>query len=146
VPKHNTKHGGEVIRPIPNKALPFIQMLFQLSKTDILFPPVKSSSKSDYVSRQSFTKLTDFLNEYIGIPEFDTHDLRRTFSTKLSELNTEPYVVEMMLGHKLGGVFETYNKHSFIEQKRIAIDKWVDRLELLAQDNDNVVLLSSAVG
>jgi len=145
-PKHNTKHGSDVIRPIPVKALPFIKQIFQLSKTDILFPPVKLSSKSEYVSRQSFTKLTDYLNDYIEIPEFDTHDLRRTFSTKLSELNTEPYVVEMMLGHKLGGVFETYNKHSFIEQKRVAIDKWVDRLDLLSQDNDNVVLLSSAVG
>jgi len=144
VPKHNTKHGGDVVRPIPEKALPYIKFIFQFSKTDVLFPPVKSISKSEFVSRQSFTNLTDFLNQYIEIEPFDTHDLRRTFSTKLSELNTEPYVVEMMLGHKLGGVFETYNKHSFIEQKRTALNKWMDRLELLSQDNDNVVLLSSA--
>ena len=144
VPKHNTKHGGEVIRPIPEKALPYIQLIFQLAKTDVLFPPVKSISKSEFVSRQAFTDLPVHFTEYVDIPSFDTHDLRRTFSTKLSELNTEPYLVEMMLGHKLGGVFETYNKHSFVDQKRIALDKWMDRIELLAQDNDNVVLLSSA--
>lgn len=146
VPKENTKHGSEVVRPIPAKAMQYIKGILQYAKTDILFPPVKSSSKSEFVARQSFTNLPDYLNEYIKIDPFDTHDLRRTFSTKLSELNIEPYVVEMMLGHKLGGVFEVYNKHSFIDQKRIAMDKWVDRLELLAQEHDNVILLSSSVG
>jgi len=146
VPKHNTKHGGEVIRPIPEKALPYIQLIFQLAKTDVLFPPVKKVSNSEFVSRQSFTNLPQYFRAYIDISLFTTHDLRRTFSTKLSELNVEPYVVEMMLGHALGGVFEIYNKHSFIEQKRTALDKWIDRIELLAQDNDNVVLLSSAIG
>ena len=126
--------------------MPYIKSVLQFTKTDVLFPPVKSSSKSEFVSRQAFTNLPDFLNVYIEIEQFDTHDLRRTFSTKLSELNTEPYVVEMMLGHKLGGVFETYNKHSFIDQKRTALNLWMDRLELLSQDNNNVVLLSSAVG
>lgn len=146
VPKHNTKHKSEVVRPIPVKALPYIDTVIKYSKNGILFPPVKSISKSEFVSRQSFTKLPDYLNEYINIDEFDAHDLRRTFTTKLSELNVEPYLVEMLLGHKLGGVFETYNKHSFIDQKLDALDKWLDRLELLAQGDNNVLILPSAVG
>lgn len=32
IPNHKTKHGGEVIRPIPKKALPYLKQFFQFPK------------------------------------------------------------------------------------------------------------------
>ena len=143
VSKEKTKHGSEVVRPIPDAAIPLVEKLIQLSRTSYLFPPIKSNSRHPVVSRQSFTRLTDYINVYLEIPPFNTHDLRRTFTTKLSELNIEPYIVEQMLGHKLGGVFEVYNKHSFIEQKRVALNMWIERLAQISLVNISDIASSS---
>jgi integrase len=45
-----------------------------------------------------------------GIPPFTPHDARRTFSTRLNELGTAPYIVEKMLNHRMTGVWAVYNK------------------------------------
>ncbi len=52
------------------------------------------------------------------VPHFTIHDLRRT-AHKLSEL-TEPHIAEIMLGHKLPGVWSVYDKHTYIEEMREA--------------------------
>ncbi|TZF63665.1 integrase, partial [Salmonella enterica subsp. enterica serovar Typhimurium] len=54
-------------------------------------------------------------------------DLRRTARTNFSEL-TEPHIAEMMLGHKLPGVWSVYDKYTYIEEMREAYSKWWARL------------------
>ncbi|EDV1703625.1 integrase, partial [Salmonella enterica subsp. enterica] len=61
------------------------------------------------------------------VPHFTIHDLRRTARTNFSEL-TEPHIAEMMLGHKLPGVWSVYDKYTYIEEMREAYSKWWARL------------------
>ncbi|EKO3608625.1 tyrosine-type recombinase/integrase, partial [Vibrio metschnikovii] len=56
------------------------------------------------------------------------HDLRRTFATLLNDMQMEPYVVEQLLGHSLGGVMKIYNRSQHIEKKKAALDLWVAKL------------------
>lgn len=69
------------------------------------------------------------------------HDLRRTFSTTLNNMGIAPHVVEQLLGHTLGGVMAVYNRSQYLPEKLDALNKWMDRLSLLSENHDNVVLI-----
>ena len=70
------------------------------------------------------------------LPELDGHwtfhDLRRTFVTGLSELGVEPHVVEACVNHigpAKSGVAGVYNRASYAEPKRIAMERWAQEVE-----------------
>ncbi len=55
------------------------------------------------------------------------HDLRRTMRTGISEL-TSPHVAEIMLGHKLPGIWQVYDKHTYLNEQREAYERWWEKL------------------
>ncbi|NTW87790.1 MAG: tyrosine-type recombinase/integrase [Desulfobulbaceae bacterium] len=59
---------------------------------------------------------------------FTPHDLRRTLRTRLVEIGVDDVVAERILGHKLQGVMAVYNRHSYDNEKRQALDKWEKKL------------------
>jgi integrase len=52
------------------------------------------------------------------------HDLRRTFSTRLHDAGVDPIVIEELLAHKQQGVAAVYNRASFRDAKRAALERW----------------------
>jgi integrase len=64
------------------------------------------------------------------------HDFRRTLSTTMHErLGVMPHIVEAVLGHVDGhqaGVAGIYNKSTYRDQKRIALENWADHVETVA--------------
>ena len=63
------------------------------------------------------------------------HDLRRTFATNLAALGTPIHVTEKLLNHVSGtvsGVVAIYNRHSYMDEMRVAIEKWEKRLAEIA--------------
>ncbi|WP_340608295.1 tyrosine-type recombinase/integrase [Xenorhabdus bharatensis] len=69
-------------------------------------------------------KMSLFLPNY---KPFSIHDLRRTMRTEISEL-TSPHVAEIMLGHKLPGIWQVYDKHTYLNEQREAYERWWDKL------------------
>ncbi|MGH6672344.1 MAG: tyrosine-type recombinase/integrase [Xanthobacteraceae bacterium] len=91
------------------------------------------------------------------IPHWTPHDLRRTFATysggglpehqlkKLpprereaaSGLEIEPHVIEAVLNHVSGhksGVAGIYNRSTYARDKKVALDKWAERLIAIVED------------
>lgn len=131
VPKSNSKTGNEIKRPIPGDIKPVIESLFSSSKNDYLLGELK---RPETVS--SFgSNLSKKLNHS---PQWTLHDLRRTFATMLNDLQIEPYVVEQLLGHALGGVMAVYNRSQHIEKKRVALSVWLSKLNEI-DSTSNVV-------
>jgi integrase len=64
------------------------------------------------------------LDELVQIPPWRIHDLRRTVSTGMNELGTEPYIVEAVLGHTVKGVAGVYNRAKYEAAKRAALEAW----------------------
>jgi integrase len=62
------------------------------------------------------------------LPPWVIHDLRRVFSTALHDkFAVPPHVVETLLGHAGGhkaGVAGTYNKATYVDECRRALDRW----------------------
>jgi len=72
------------------------------------------------------------------------HDLRRTARTNFSDL-TEPHIAEIMLGHKLPGVWQVYDRYEYIEEQRRAYSLWWARVtEWISGDGTVSVLARSS--
>lgn len=61
------------------------------------------------------------------MPDWCLHDFRRLVSTRMNEtLGVLPFVVEGVLGHTVRGIAGVYNKSSYLEQRRAALERWSD--------------------
>ena len=75
----------------------------------------------------------------VKMPRWTLHDLRRTFSTRLHDAGVEPLVVEALLAHKQPGVAAVYNRASFRQAKRAALQRWHELLVDVIETNPNRV-------
>lgn len=86
----------------------------------------------------------------VQIPHWTWHDLRRTAATRMAGLKIPAEVVEAALNHVSGavaGVAGIYNRHSYADEKREALDAWGRYVLALVEGNPaNVVRLAEARG
>jgi integrase len=75
----------------------------------------------------SWGRLKDALDQESGITGWTLHDLRRTAATGWQKMGVEPHVVELMLGHMLGGVGGTYRRHTYHTEVKAAFTRWAAR-------------------
>lgn len=52
------------------------------------------------------------------------HDLRRSAATHMARLSIPQEIIERVLGHVIPGVAGTYNRYSYLEEKRAALETW----------------------
>jgi integrase len=69
-------------------------------------------------------------------PEWRLHDLRRTTATGMTELGVQPHIIEAVFnhvsGHK-GGVAGVYNRATYAEPMRDALQRWADWLDQITR-------------
>jgi integrase len=76
-----------------------------------------------------------FDRELSDVEPYTLHDLRRTFSSTLAKLGTPIHVTEKLLNHISGtvsGVAAIYNRHSYMDEMRVAIADYEAHLASLA--------------
>ncbi|WP_200553624.1 site-specific integrase [Kosakonia sp. LAM2021] len=135
VPKEHSKGGEKILRPIPCAMRPFITSLIgQNRDSGLLLGEMKKPEAVSQWGRGIYKRL--------GHAEpWTLHDLRRTFATTLNNMGIAPHVVEQLLGHTLGGVMAVYNRSQYLPEKLDALNKWMERLTLLSESPDDVVLM-----
>jgi integrase len=72
------------------------------------------------------------LDQRTKLKHWTHHDLRRTMATRLAESGTAPHIIEAVLNHVSGhkaGIAGIYNRASYEDQKRIALEKWAAHVE-----------------
>ncbi|MCP9267262.1 tyrosine-type recombinase/integrase [Xenorhabdus sp. XENO-1] len=137
VPKENSKTGERIIRPIPEYMKPFLEKLvYQNNNSDYLLGKFKETETVSEYGTKIWKKLGH-------AEKWSLHDLRRTFSTKLNDMKVAPHIVDQLLGHILPGVMAIYNKSQYLPEKLDALNMWCDRLDILAGNHENVVILKS---
>ncbi|CNI21574.1 tyrosine-type recombinase/integrase [Yersinia pekkanenii] len=135
VPEAHSKTSEKIIRPIPESIYPLIKRL------------TKENKKSGYLlgelkENTAVSSTGGRICERLGHSErWRLHDLRRTFSTGMNDLGIPPHIVELLLGHSLGGVMAVYNRSQYLPEKLDALNKWIERLDVLAGNHKNVVIL-----
>jgi integrase len=68
------------------------------------------------------------------------HDLRRTARSLMSRAGVRPDVAERCLGHTIGGVEGTYDRHRYLEEKRAAFEKLAALVERIVYPVDGLRL------
>jgi integrase len=63
------------------------------------------------------------------IPNWTLHDLRRTAKTLMGRAGVRPDISERVLGHVIAGVEGTYDRHSYANEKRDALEKLAAMIE-----------------
>ena len=86
-----------------------------------------------------WTRAKKRLDQKTGLSNYTLHDLRRTYSTIHAKIGTPIHVTERLLNHVSGtisGVAAVYNRHSYLEEMRQAVEGFEDYLENLFVSQD----------
>lgn len=94
-------------------------------------------AETEKVTRQQLRQMT-----------YAPHDLRRTASTRMTELGFTRFIADRVLNHTEPGIGRVYDRYEYLKEKRAALDAWGRRLdEILAGKKaacDNVVTMRTA--
>lgn len=123
-PQIHTKMSNVIRRPIFDHVKPYVERLLN-NGNDILFPGQELNKPIDISSSNLYMKK---LRNKIDIPDWRTHDFRRSLATNLSSEGVMPHVTEKMLGHELGGVMAIYNKHDWLSEQKSAYELYADKI------------------
>ncbi|EDZ9929768.1 tyrosine-type recombinase/integrase [Salmonella enterica] len=123
-PEEHSKMGNVIRRPVFDQVKPYVERLLNAGN-DVLFPGQELHKAIDRSSANLYMKK---LRGKIDIPEWRTHDFRRSLVTNLSGEGIMPHVTEKMLGHELGGVMAVYNKHDWLAEQKEAYELYADKI------------------
>jgi integrase len=127
VPAERAKNGREHRLTLPPMALDIIKAIPRREGRAHVF----GVRGAGYQHRHDF----DPLRQRLGtMPRWTLHDLRRSCATGMAELGIAPNIIEAVLnhasGHK-GGIAGIYNRASYVEPMRVALQRWADHVAAL---------------
>jgi integrase len=82
-----------------------------------------------------FDRLKREIDAHMGdVPKWVVHDIRRSVASGMARIGVAVPVIEKVMAHRKGtfaGVVGVYQKHSFLSEMAIAMQRWGDHLEQL---------------
>lgn len=150
LPAERTKTGKAIDIPLSHQAVTSLRVLLAAGGGSAwLFPARKMQERM--IPHIDLNTVGAALNKHVrpalrkqGIPDFTVHDFRRTARTHLAALGVSPYVAERCLNHAVKGVEGIYNRHDFFDERKEALQKWADLLELCERGGAKVIELKPA--
>ncbi|MEJ1341052.1 MAG: tyrosine-type recombinase/integrase [Candidatus Sedimenticola sp. (ex Thyasira tokunagai)] len=148
-PKEERKAKPFVV-PLPNMVIDLFRELHDCADgSEWVIPgryegPLSDKAMGRAVRRMFELKVKDAdgnQEPLIDIPYFSPHDLRRTMRTHLSRLKIPPHIGERCLNHSLGRIVQTYDQDDYLEERREALERWGDAVELAVNPKPNVTQL-----
>ena len=135
VPEGNSKSGERIFRPIPDRVIPWLADMKQASgKSPYILGDLKKPEAVSQTGRVVWKRLGH-------ATPWTLHSMRHTLETKWSDMRIPPHIGRIITGHVMPGTMSIYNRSQFMPEKLEALNKWLDRLELLSGQHDNVVVI-----
>jgi integrase len=95
---------------------------------DYLFPAARDRIKGKPATVfNGWGKPKETFDDLCGATEWQLHDLRRTFASKLAALGVSLPTIEKLLNHvsgSFGGIVAVYQRHNWLPEMRDAIKVW----------------------
>ena len=134
--KNDTGH--EV--PLSGPAIEILRGLHRVRDSDLVFTTTGDHRVS------GFSKAKDRITAAAGVQDWRLHDLRRKAASGMARLGISLPVIEKILNHSSGsfaGVVGVYQRHSFSDEKRAALETWARFVMSLVEGKPlNVVQLA----
>ena len=127
LPANRVKNARLHIVPLPDQVVEILRSLHRFLDSDFVFTTTGRSAIS------GFGRLKDRVDTALpdGTPDWRFHDFRRTASTGMAKLGVMPHVIDAVTNHKSGvvsGVGATYNRYTYFNEKREALELWANEL------------------
>jgi integrase len=126
LPKERTKNNRRHEVPLPKQAAAILKAAPRISDTYVF----SINSGTPFASHD---KAKARLDQSTGISTpWRLHDLRRTMASGMARLGVSLVVIEKVLNHvsgSLAGIVGVYQRHSYAEEKRQALQLWADHVE-----------------
>lgn len=115
--------------PLSAPALALVEALPKWNSGDCLFSttggkrPVSGFSKAKLRLDELIAKRGGQEGLVLMEP-WTVHDIRRSVATHMARTGTPQEHIERVLGHVVAGVAGTYNRYSYLDEKRAALEAW----------------------
>ena len=146
LPADRSKNHRPHTVPLSRQALDLLRGSERDEGDDLVFP----GNKAEYRGMGGGKRRLDAALNGAIAKSWTIHDIRRSVATGLAEMGISPIVIEAVLNHVSGqrsGVAGIYNRHSYADEKRTALQAWADRLDAMVSGQEtpgNVVALRHA--
>jgi integrase len=136
--RYKTKRSNHV--PLSNAARVMIEAQAKIDGCEYVFPSRtktpfsgfgKPKARLDKAVLAALKKHGKAGAKIEPLPNWTLHDLRRTGKTLMARAGVRPDISERVLGHVIAGVEGTYDRHSYADEKRDALEKlatMIDRI------------------
>lgn len=131
LPASRNKTGVELVRPLSRAALNIVEA--QPRPCDFVF------SRNGKGAMGGIAELKAALNYASGVSGWTLHDLRRTSRSLMSRAGVPSDHAERCLGHVIGGVRGTYDRHAYREEMLLAYEKLASLIAGIVDPQPNVV-------
>jgi integrase len=135
LPAERNKVKVDFVRPLSPAARDVLGKLPKIGKRGLVFTTDGRNAIG------AFSKFKAKLDEASGVTGWTLHDLRRTARSLMSRAGIEPDHAERCLGHVIGGVRGTYDRHEYHAEKKRAFEALAAQLDRIVNPVDNVVAL-----
>ena len=132
IPKEKSKNALPHRVPLSKMTLDLLNTAKELSNNSRWVFPGRSGDKSitgpaiDHAVRDNI--------ETLKIKDFTPHDLRRTTASKITSMGISRLVVSRILNHAESGITAVYDRHSYDDEKREALNQWAQSLEVILNE------------
>ena len=141
IPAVRMKKSREQLVPLSDAALKVIAELQKVRIKDAKYVFTLNGKKPVNGFSAAKKELDEEIKKVAGwtIDNWTFHDIRRTLSTGLAEMGVNLQVAEKILAHESGslaGVAGIYNRYTFLEERREALDRWATHVMALEVRED----------
>jgi integrase len=131
IPTEDREKGNGEELLLPQAALDIIAAQPRFASNDYVFPAAWGGGP---VNNLHLRKRTFDAKLAAGHPDFApwrVHDLRRTSRTLMSEIGIDREIAERILGHRLGKIEGTYDRHAPFKRKGEALAALAEHIEII---------------
>jgi integrase len=135
IPQARYKTGLELVIPLSPAAASVLAKVPKIGKSKLVF------TTDGRRPLGGFSKFKRDFDKRCGVTGWTLHDLRRTARSLMSRAGIPSDHAERALGHVIGGVRATYDKHQYRNEKRRAFEALATQIECIVNPPGNVIPL-----
>ena len=105
-----------------------------------VLPAHADHRKNGPYSEQVLSRAVRRASAHFGIAHFTPHDLRRTAASFMAKLRIPRLHVEKVLNHATSDIAEVYDRHDYLREKRVALEKWGRHLAAIVEGKDEKII------
>jgi integrase len=147
LPSDRTKNGRPHSIPLAPLALSIIESVPHRAGRDLMFGVGPRGFRGWTLAKVALEDRVRQHRQKMGglppMPEWRTHDLRRSVATGMADIGIQPHIIEACLNHQSGskrGVAGIYNRSTYEKEVKQAFALWADEVRAIVEGGERKVI------